>query len=150
MRKFLGVFACAVAAALLAACNNSGTGQSLNNPTICGLQGTTYMIYPIPGSAAVPDSVTNVYIVSNNDTLANGNFNTAIQPPNGIPYFFGSTFSSVPATAVPKPHSHPHVSNPHYYTSNIGGLAAGSTYTIGFNVLNQNCTPAGLGTFTTR
>ena len=150
MKRLLGVSACLAAAALLAACNNGGTGVNYNNQPTCGLQGTTYMIYPIPGSNAVPDTVQNVYIVSNNNTLANGNFNTAIQPPNGLPYFFGSAFASVTASQVPKPHSHPHVSNPHYYVSNIGGLSAGSTYTIGFNVLNQSCTPAGIGTFTTR
>jgi hypothetical protein len=149
MKRLLILPTCA-AALLLAACNSNGTGQNYTNPPVCGLQGTTYLVYPINGAANVPDSTQVVYIVSNNDTLGNGNFNTFIQPPNNLPAYPGNNFVSVPASSVPKPHAHPSVSNPHYYSSNIGGLSAGSTYVIGFNVVNQNCVPAGIGSFTTQ
>jgi hypothetical protein len=149
MKKFLGVLIAVVAASVLSACNNNST-NSITNPPTCGLQGTTVMIYPINGATNVPVTANTVYIASNNNTLANGNFGTVIQPPNGLPYYPGSPFTQVPLSSVPKPHANPSISNPSYYASGIGGLSAGSTYTIGFNVINQVCNPAGIGVFTTQ
>ncbi len=149
MKKSLGIFALVFAAAsVLAACNGSNNNSFTNTPT-CGLQGNTVLVYPKPGAINVPDGTTRVYIASDNNTLANGNFNTAIQPPNGLPYYFGTTFAQVPESQIPKPHASPGISNPTFYVSGIGGLSAGSTYVIGFNILNQTCNPAGLGQFTT-
>ena len=147
MKRFLGVLACATAS-MLAACNNGGTNAIVTVP-VCGLQGNTAMIYPIPGRTA-PASTQVIYIASNNSTLGNGQFNAWVQPPNGLPAYPGGNFVSVPASSVPKPHARVTSANPYVYASNIGGLSAGSTYTIGFNVITQTCTPNGIGSFTTQ
>ncbi|HTU80735.1 MAG TPA: hypothetical protein VMF61_01310 [Candidatus Acidoferrales bacterium] len=150
MKKSLRIVSFAVlAASVLAACNSNNSTPISSTPT-CGLQGNTVMVYPIPGAVRVPDNTTNVYIASSNNTLANGNFNTAVQPPNGLPYFYGTNFSQIPESQIPHPHASPSITNPTYYVSNVGPLSSGSTYVIGFNVENQVCNPAGIGQFTTR
>lgn len=138
------------AAALLTACNSGGTGSSFTNPTTCGVPSNTVMAYPKNGASKVPASVTSIYIVSAATNLNNGNYNSAIQPPNGLPFFYGSNFTAVNESQVPVPHAHPNFANPQWYQSVIGPISSGSTYVIGFNINNQICNPAGLGQFTTQ
>ena len=151
MKKSLGIaFVPLVAASVLAACNNSGTGTSFTNPPTCGVPGTTVLAFPKNGAAKAPAGLTSVYIVSSVNYLNNGNYNSAIQPPNGLPYYYGNSWAQIPESQVPKPHASPGFSNPTWYSSYIGGLQSGSTYVVGFNVVNQICNPAGLGSFTTQ
>ncbi len=130
----------------LAACNN-GSNNSFN-PGNCTPPGTTVMVYPIPGATGVPASTQTIYVASVSSALANGNYGTAIAPPNGLPVYNGGNFVRVSPSAVPKPAASPSFANPFYYSSNVGGLSGGSTYSIGFNQ-NVTCIPTNLGAFTT-
>ncbi|HTX58529.1 MAG TPA: hypothetical protein VMH02_02545 [Verrucomicrobiae bacterium] len=141
-----------VAAALLAACNGGNTTSTYPTPgPNCVLPSTFTMMYPENNSTA-PANTTEVYIASQNSTLANGSYQTVWVPPDTNTALQGGYFTKVPLSAVPTPRATPGFSNPVYYESSIGPLSTGSTYQIYFNNVNSstNCTPTLIDTFTTQ
>jgi hypothetical protein len=149
----LGIVAFAAASGL-AACgggsSNPNTGGG-GGPT-CTLPSTFAMVYPINNST-VPSTTGSVFVATQATNLANGNYNTAVQPSGGLPAYLANAFEQVPLSQVPKPRSLPTFSKPIYYRSFIaiynGGLIAGATYQIGFNNTSTSCSPPLIDTFTT-
>ena len=140
----------------LAACGGTGTSNNNGggNTPGCTLPSTFVVSYPINGATNVPSNTGYVYIASQQTNLANGNFNTAVQPPNGLPAYIGGKFVTVPLSQVPKPRTLATFTNPIYYKSliayNGGGLISGATYQVGFNNLATSCSPVLFDTFTTQ
>jgi hypothetical protein len=143
-----------LAVAALAACGSNNNNSTTPSGPSCGLPTTFTAVYPINGSTTVPTNAGYLYIATQNTNIANGNYSTAVQPPNGLPAYFGGPFVQVTLASIPKPRTLPTFSSPIYYRSLIayssGGLISGATYQIGFNNGNSNCTPKLIDTFTTQ
>jgi hypothetical protein len=144
------------AAAGLAACGGGNTnpnnGGGGGGPT-CALPSTFAVVYPINGASNVPPSNSYVYIATQSN-IGGGNFNAAVQPPNGLPAYVGSSFAQIALSSIPKPRSLPTFSGAIYYRSFIsayasGGLITNSTYQVGYNNQGTSCSPNLFDTFTT-
>jgi hypothetical protein len=155
----------AMLAAIVAGCNNSSTVSVAACSTPVGMQAS--LIYPAPGSTAIPDNVPQV-IVATNSTL----------PPDWqvgygwdvlLAYAFSSTygsghygneFVSASPSPLPSPAATPGFSGTAQYWSStftyggalaIPNLPPATPITVELNDSNSTCSPGiVLGTFTTQ
>jgi hypothetical protein len=142
--KSLGFF---VFALTLAACNSNGSSNNPSNFPNCTAPGSFAAVYPISGSTNVPDSTQFVYIASS--VTLGGQFMNVI----GAGGFLapGNSFSEVPLSQVPTPHTKPGFANPIYYVTALPNLSSATTYTMYLNNQNiANCQPMQYMQFTTQ
>ncbi|HTA38379.1 MAG TPA: hypothetical protein VK760_04860 [Candidatus Acidoferrales bacterium] len=143
--KLLGSFLLALT---LAACNSGG--GSTNNPSNfpnCTAPGQFVGIYPIGGSANVPDSTQFVYVASS--VTLGGQYQNVIGVGGSL--FPGNSFSQVPLSQVPTPHAKPGFANPIYYVTALPNLSSATTYTMLLNNTNSaNCVPVQYLQFSTQ
>lgn len=160
---------CAGVAAMLAAivtgCNNGSTANIVACSTPAGMQAS--LIYPAPGSTAIPDNVSQI-IIATNSTLpsdwqvtygwdAVATYPASSTYGNGHP---GTEFVSTAASPLPSPAATPGFSGTAQYWSSTlvyGGpnalpnLPPATQITVVLNDLNSSCYPGvPLGSFTTQ
>jgi hypothetical protein len=106
------------------------------------------MVYPAPGSTAIPDTVNQV-VLATLGTLPS-TFNAVLLGSTFSGYVgFGSVLPA--ATPLPNPAATPPFANPVYLTSNNPGytFTSGTTLTVQLNDLASGCSPGtSLGSFT--
>jgi hypothetical protein len=161
VRVLTYVAAAAVFAAIIAGCNS---GSNTVNVAPCGTPAgmQAQLIYPAPGSTAIPDNVSQIIVATNGtlpadwqtgngwDVLLAYNFNPAYG--NG---HYGNMFAAA-ATPFPSPAATPSFANPTYYSSTISytnapNLPPATQVTVQLNDLNSTCYPGiTIGTFTTQ
>lgn len=127
-----------IMALTLAACNSGG---STNNPSTypaCTAPGSFVGVYPINGSTNVSDSLQTVYVAS---SVSLGSQYQNVIGVGGYLYP-GNSFSEVPLSQVPTPHTKPTFANPIYYVTALPNLNSAATYAMLFNNTNSiNCQP---------
>jgi len=145
--SFVAVFGVLAVGAALAGCGSTSSNPPLVPCTPpAGVQ--VALIYPAPGSTAIPDAFTQVVIASSGALPAT--FDVALSYATGG-VLFGTVLPA--ATPLPSPAATPPFANPVYYTSNNTGFtfAAGTQLTAQINDTNSACTPGtSLGSFTTQ
>ncbi len=144
--SFIGSLGVLALGATLASCGGGGGSVA---PVPCtppaGVQAA--LIYPAPGSTAIPDQFAQVIIASSGPLPAT--FDVTLSAGGGTVYFS----QIVPAqTPFPSPAATPPFANPTYYSSTNGNaitFVSATTLTAQINDLNSNCTPGtSLGSFT--
>jgi len=145
--SFVAAFAVLAFGAALASCGPGG-GSAAPVPCVPPAGVQVALIYPAPGSTAIPDAVTQVIIAASGPLPAT--FDVALTATSGQAYF-GQVLPA--ASPFPSPAATPPFANPTYYTSTNGGytFASQTLLTAQINDLNSNCTPgSSLGSFTTQ
>ncbi|HZY99918.1 MAG TPA: hypothetical protein VFE36_10125, partial [Candidatus Baltobacteraceae bacterium] len=159
MKRSIGVFLGAIAAAAsLAACNNGnnnnnlppGTGTNCGNPPF-----NMEVVYPKPNAHKVAPNLGGV-VVAFNQSLPSGNlYDLWVNQSNGQSQYTsnnsggpiygpGSGFTSYNVSKIPNPHATPTYPNPHYYVTffqpnlPIGPAQAVNLY---WNDGGLNCNP---------
>jgi hypothetical protein len=149
VKQFI-ILALAAVAVSLAACNyGNSTNPPAPGPTCVPPSGTTSaLVYPAPGSTAIPDSFGQIIIGSTAALPASWNVvvTTAISP-SGVP---GGNVASV-TPPFPTPNATPSFPSPVYQSSSFSGdTFPGEVVSVFLNDTSTNCTPAGpIGSFTT-
>jgi hypothetical protein len=135
------MFALVCAGALTTACNSGRPlyGNIFPCPAIAAVQ--YRLIYPAPGSTAIPDSP-NVIVVEPKG------LGVELQPPTG-PIVLASMPTAVPSP-IPSPNASPF--GPGLGAFSVPPLAAATTYTVSTAPAGVECNPAPqtLGSFTTQ
>ena len=136
-----------VMALTLAACNS---GSSSSNPSTfpnCTAPGNFVGVYPENGATNVSDSIQTVYVASS--VTLGSQYQNVIGVGGSL--FPGNTFSEVPLSQVPTPHTKPSFANPIYYVTALPNVNSGTTYAMLFNNTNSvNCQPFQYLQFTTQ
>lgn len=164
IRNVTGAGIAALLAAIVAGCGGSTVNVSACSTPV-GMQAS--LIYPAPGSTAIPDNVSQVIIATNNtlpsdwqvgygwDVLLAYAFNGAYGSGH-----YGNEFVSASPSPLPSPAATPGFAGPYQYWSSTipyGGanalpnLPPASAITVELNDLNSNCYPGVvIGSFTTQ
>jgi hypothetical protein len=133
-----------------AACNsNNNPTPPAPGPTCSPPAGTQVaLVYPAPGSTAIPDNLGQIIIGST--AALPSSWNAVTVSPNATVGW--GTFTSV-SPPFPTPNATPSFANPVYQSSAINGtFASNETVSVYINdTASANCTPFGpLGSFTTQ
>jgi len=120
MKKFYGALVSVLTAALLTACNGSGTiSPPPGTGTNCGgPPNNLKVLYPIPNSKNAPGALGNVYVSTKGQLPASNSFNFFLVPANGLSTYT-SPFFGISESKIPTPHAKPPYSNPVYYASSL-------------------------------
>jgi hypothetical protein len=135
----------AACAALLAGCGNSGTTAA---PPLCST-GNVVLVYPAPNATAIPDNFPGIVFG------ASTSFSTTaqallVQSGSTTPIALGAV--GVAPTPLPTPNAIPTFGTPTYAESAANGfiLAATTVYSVYYNDYSSSCTPALVGSFTSK
>ena len=155
MTRFAFAFLAAAAALIsLAACNiNNNPGPPAPGPTCSPPAGVqSALVYPAPGSTAIPDAFGQVIIGSTAALPSSWDvvLTTALSP-SSLGGVHGGTFQSA-TPPFPTPTATPSFANPVYQSSSFsGGNFPGEVVQVFLNDTSSNCTPLGpIGSFTTQ
>lgn len=156
------VAAIAALAAIIAGCNSNCTSCVTVAPcsTPAGMQAS--VVYPAPGSTAIPDNVAQVVIATNStlpsDWQSGAGWDVLLSYAYSAAYgngHYGNQF--VTATPpFPAPTATPSFASPQYWSSTFSYVSApnlppGTLVTVELNDLNTNCYPGvAIGTFTSQ
>jgi hypothetical protein len=151
VRYALTGLAFAAAAAALAACNNGGgTTLPRPGPTCTPPPGTqSALVYPAPGSTAIPDRFGQVVIGS--APALPPSWDVVLVTPLSPFGLAGGTFTTA-TPPFPSPNATPAFANPVYQSSSFAGASfPGEVVRVFLNNTAAGCTPAGpIGSFTTQ
>lgn len=150
MKHGLIILAFLAAAVSLGACGGGNNPTPAPGPTCSPPSATlTALVYPAPGSTAIPDQVGQVIIGASPALPASWNVVLAtVISPGGVP---GGRVSTV-APPLPAPNATPGFANPVYQSSGFGSLTfPGEVVQVFLNNTGSSCTPLGpIGSFTTQ
>ena len=136
----------------LAACNSNNNTPPAPGPTCSPPPGVqSALVYPAPGSTAIPDAFGQVIIGSTAALPSSWDvvLTTALSP-SSVGGVHGGTFQSA-SPPFPTPNATPSFSNPVYQSSSFSGTFPGEVVQVYLNDTSSNCTPAGpIGSFTTQ
>lgn len=150
MKPLLLCIAFTAGLAALAACNGNSSNPPAPGPTCSPPPGTqTALVYPAPGSTAIPDQFAQVIIGASPALPSSWNvvLQTAISP-GGVG---GGRFTTFTGT-LPTPNTPPSFANPVFQSSSFGNATfPGEVVNVFLNNTGTNCTPMGpIGSFTTQ
>lgn len=155
MKKTIGLlFACVVAAALVAGCNNSNNNNSVPGAgTNCGKPPNGFqIIYPQNNAPHVPSNNANTIFVAANPALVVGNsYNFLVVQSNGNQQFSGNFVQySGSLSQIPKPHNTPTAGSTVYYANLASPIGPFQGVNLFWNDGGTGCTPNFIvSTFTT-
>lgn len=138
----------------LTACGGGGSPVAPTPGPTCGPVGiTSQLIYPAPGSTAVPDAQQQI-VIAVSSPLPINTYNLAlINPPNTQPFSYTrNPLAQIQASQLPAGSGSTTISNPTYEAVNlIASLPAATQIQTAINDPNSTCTPQNVpGTFTTQ
>jgi hypothetical protein len=144
MKKSIGLlFATALAAGLVAGCNNNSSNNNNGFGTNCGGPPAGFqIIYPQNNAPRVPAVNANTIFVAANPALVVGNsYNFSVVQSNGNQQFSGPFTKITGSVQIPKPHNSPAPGSTLYFTnlgSPIGPLQGVNLF---WNDGGTGCTP---------
>jgi hypothetical protein len=153
----------AMLAAIVSGCNSYNGVNVVACSTPAGMQAS--LIYPAPGSTAIPDNVSQIIIATNSTLPADWQVTygwdalLTFNNPNFGNAHYGNEFVSTAASPLPSPAATPAFAGPYQYWSstipygppNFPNLPPATAITVQLNDLNTTCSPGiTIGGFTTQ
>jgi hypothetical protein len=137
----------------LPACGGGGNSSPVPTGTTCpNIVAQAQLLYPVPGSTAVPDNVASIAIAVSSP-LVSDVYNIAFANSGGLLGYSNNYLVQITANQLPSGSATTTITNPTYMSAQLTGLPSATAFTaIGINNPATNCIPQTISgaTFTTQ
>jgi hypothetical protein len=145
MKKSIGlIFATAIAAGLLAGCNNGSSSNNNGFGTNCGGPPNGFQIlYPKNGATRVPPvNANSIYVAANPALVVGNSYNFFVVQSNGNQQFSGGFTRLSGSYTIPNPHNTPTPGSTVYLANiNVSPIGPLQTVNLYWNDGGTGCTP---------